>query len=80
MKVKVRFFALYRQVVGAAETPVEVPAGATLSQLWEQAQVLFPGLQGYPLIAAVNGEQRDGTTPIGEGDEVAFLPPFSGGS
>lgn len=80
MKVRVRFFALYRQVVGAAETPVQVPAGATLSQLWEQVQGRFPGLQGYPLIAAVNGEQRDGTTPLSGGDEVAFLPPFSGGS
>jgi molybdopterin synthase catalytic subunit len=79
MKVKVRFFALYRQLSGTAETPVEVPSGATLSQLWEQVQGLFPSLQGYPLIAAVNGEQRNGPTPLQEGDEVAFLPPFSGG-
>jgi molybdopterin synthase catalytic subunit len=80
MKVTVRFFALYRQLVGAAETPVEVPANTTLLQLWERVQALFPGLQGYPLIAAVNGEQHNGVTTLGEGDEVAFLPPFSGGS
>ncbi|MEE9202105.1 MAG: MoaD/ThiS family protein [Dehalococcoidia bacterium] len=79
MKVTVRFFALYRQLVGTAETSVEVPAGATLSQLWEQVQGLFTGLRGYPLMAAVNGEQCDGTTPLSGGDEVAFLPPFSGG-
>jgi molybdopterin synthase catalytic subunit len=79
MKVNARFFALYRQLVGATEAPVDVPGDATLSQLWEQVQGLFPGLQGYPLIAAVNGEQRNGTTRLKEGDEVAFLPPFSGG-
>ncbi len=80
MKVKVHFFALYRQLVGAAETPLEVPPDTTLSRLWEQVQGLFPGLQGYPLMAAINGEQRNGATPLKEGDEVAFLPPFSGGS
>ena len=80
MHLKVHFFALYRQLASSTETPVDLPEGATLSQLWEHVQGMYPGLQGYPLIAAVNGKQRDGPTPLNEGEEVAFLPPFSGGS
>lgn len=80
MKVKVRFFALYRQIAGTAETSLEVPNDLTVSELWERVQGAFPGLRAYPLIAAVNGEQRHGATPLRHGDEVAFLPPFSGGS
>ncbi|MDP6100461.1 MAG: MoaD/ThiS family protein [Dehalococcoidia bacterium] len=79
MRLKVHFFALYRQLASSAETPVDLAEGATLSLLWEHVQGLYPSLQGYPLIAAVNGEQCDGPTPLSEGDKVAFLPPFSGG-
>lgn len=79
MKVRVRFFALYRQVAGTAEAALDIANGATVFQLWERVQGAYPGLRGYPLIAAVNGEQRNGATPLRQGDEVAFLPPFSGG-
>ncbi len=81
MKVKVRFFALYRELVGLRETQVEVPAGSTALDVWrlfaERHSHLAPNLPHTRF--AVNGQYVDPSVPIKEGDEVVFIPPVSGG-
>lgn len=81
MKVKVKFFALYRELVGQRETQADLPPGSTVLDLWslfaESHPQLAPNLPHTRF--AVNGEYTDPNTSLGEGDEVVFIPPVSGG-
>jgi molybdopterin converting factor subunit 1 len=81
MRVKVRLFARLREIVGASEVERDVPAGATLGVVWEQLSTEFPALAPYrsSISAAVNADYVRLQAPVAEGDEVAFLPPVSGG-
>jgi len=81
MKINVKFFALYRQLTGVRETVVEVGDGATVAEVWHQAQTMYPRLQGMSdtLVATVNLEYKSLETRLQDGDEVAFIPPVSGG-
>ena len=76
MRVNIRVFARLRDIVGAAELDRDMPTGATVRQLWE-----FPDASAYAgsLSAAVNTEYAKMETMLHDGDEVAFLPPVSGG-
>ena len=82
MYVTVRFFALHRDVVGAPELELEIPAGTTAGELWAQLSATYPRLSGATrsLMYAVNQSYADAGTELHEGDEVAFIPPVSGGS
>lgn len=81
MQVTVRLFARLRELAGAGELRRDVPAGATVATLWEALAADFPGMRPHAgsVSAAVNQEFARRTTELGEGDEVAFLPPVSGG-
>ena len=81
MRVKVRLFARLREIVGASEVERDVPPDATLAVVWEQLAAEFPALAPYrgSIAAAVNADYARLQAPVGEGDEVAFLPPVSGG-
>lgn len=78
MKVKVRLFALYREAVGGGELEMEVE-GATVGHLLQALRQRFPRLNPHSPVVAVNGEYAGPEATIKEGDEVALLPPFSGG-
>jgi molybdopterin converting factor subunit 1 len=82
MRVTVRLFARLRELAGAGETAVDVPDGATVRAVWEALVAAHPGAAAYEksMSCAVNAEYARMTTPVGEGDEVAFLPPVSGGT
>jgi molybdopterin converting factor subunit 1 len=82
MRVRVRLFARLRDIAGAAELEREVAAGATVRTLWAGLVREFPEMEPYTpsISAAVNAEYSRMTAPIAPGDEVAFLPPVSGGS
>jgi MoaE-MoaD fusion protein len=82
MKIKVLFFGLTHDLTGFEQEQVEVPEGERLEYLWRQYEGRFPGLVGVAgsLLAAVNQEIVDWSRPLRDGDEVAFLPPVSGGS
>ena len=82
MRVTVRHFARLRELAGAGETVVDVPAGATVHAVWEALVAAHPAAAAYEksMSCAVNAEYSRMTTPVGEGDEVAFLPPVSGGT
>jgi molybdopterin synthase sulfur carrier subunit len=79
--VRVRFFAGHRDIVGRAEMEIPQEEGATVGALWEQLTADYPRLAGYTgrLLYAVNQEFARPATELRDGDEVAFIPPVSGG-
>jgi molybdopterin synthase catalytic subunit len=82
MKVKVLFFGLTQDLTGLREEHMEIPEGATLDGLWGRYAARFPRLNelSKTLLLAVNQEVADRAQTLRDGDEVAFLPPVSGGS
>ena len=79
MKVTVRLFARYREIVRDAEITVEVGDGATVVILIEKLVGKYPDFPADPHMVAVNAEYVEPEMILHEGDEVAFFPPFSGG-
>lgn len=82
IQVRVRFFAGHRDIVGQPEITRVLEPGATMGSLWEQLATDYPPLQGYTgrLLYAVNQEFSNSSTLLQDGDEVAFIPPVSGGT
>jgi molybdopterin converting factor subunit 1 len=79
--VTVRLFARLREIAGASELTRNVPEGATAAEVWEAVAGEFSDLRPYgaTISCAVNEDYARLTTRLKEGDEVAFLPPVSGG-
>ena len=77
----VRLFARLREIAGAAELSRDVGAGATIGSVWRQLVQEFPDLAGYErsISTAVNADYARMDHAVHDGDEVAFLPPVSGG-
>jgi molybdopterin converting factor subunit 1 len=82
MFVTIRLFARLREMAGAAELRRELPAGSSARAAWDSLVGQFPEFDDYTkaVSCAVNEEYARMTTPIEDGDEVAFLPPVSGGA
>ncbi|MBI2856528.1 MAG: molybdopterin converting factor subunit 1 [Chloroflexi bacterium] len=80
MKVRVRFFAIYRERAGTSKAEVELPQEATPTDLLAELRSLYPSLpRSDSVLIAVNSQYADPHSPLHEGDEVAFIPPVSGG-
>lgn len=79
MQVKVRFFARYREMTGQGESAVEVEEGTTVAQLLKKLSLGFPELDNRHFLIAVNAEYATLEQPLRHGDEVAIIPPVSGG-
>lgn len=81
MRVTVRLFARLRDLAGTGELQREVPAPATVSSVWQALADEMPALRAYEhtMSVAVNADYCRMTTPVHDGDDVAFLPPVSGG-
>ena len=82
--VTARLFALYREAAGEDRLQVAVPTATTVRELWQHLVAVAPQLQRTSkMIAstayAVNGDWATGDQTLQDGDEVAFLPPVSGG-
>jgi molybdopterin converting factor subunit 1 len=79
--VTVRLFARLRDIVGAGELSRDVTSGASVGTLWRQLVADHPGLAAYErsISSAVNADYARVDHVLSEGDEVAFLPPVSGG-
>ena len=77
----VRLFARLRELAGTGELVREAPAGATVRTVWDSLTADFPALAPYAqsISCAVNADYARMTTAIDDGDEIAFLPPVSGG-
>jgi len=80
-RVKVLFFGRVREVVGRAEDAVDVADGAPIEELFAHYGARHPELARFrpSLVASRNQEFASWSTPLHTGDEVAFLPPVSGG-
>ena len=81
MHVTVRLFARLRDIAGAAELTRDIPPGATIGDLWHALAGEYPELVPYErsISSAVNADYARMTHVLQAGDEVAFLPPVSGG-
>ena len=81
MHVTVRLFARLRELAGASELARDVPDGSTALDVWNGLSDEFPALAGYTraISVAVNEEYARLTASVRDGDEIAFLPPVSGG-
>jgi MoaE-MoaD fusion protein len=82
MRIRVRLFAMQRELAGSREEVLELPAGATIENAWEGIVAKHPLLApGRPSVRfARNAAYAPATTVLEDGDEVAMIPPVSGGS
>ena len=82
MKAKVRLFARLSELAGTRVAEGEVGEGLTAQEVYGALCVQYPGLGELngSVRFAVNGEYVEPGHPVIEGDEVALIPPVSGGS
>jgi molybdopterin converting factor subunit 1 len=81
MRVTVRLFARLRELAGSGELLRDVEDEATVSAVWAALVRDYPAFAEYErsISCAVNEDYARFTTAVRAGDEVAFLPPVSGG-
>ena len=81
IRVKILFFGRLKELAGHAEDSLEFAEGATIEQLFALCAARHPELVKYrsSVVASRNREFAAWDTPLRSGDEVAFLPPVSGG-
>jgi len=81
IQVKVLFFGRLKELTGHAEDSADFADGATIEQLFALYVARYPELAKYrsSVVASRNQEFAAWDTPLRSGDEVAFLPPVSGG-
>ena len=82
VRVRVRLFAMQRELAGVRELRLELPRGATVDDAWAAVAGTVPALApGRAFLRfAVNGSYADPGTMLADGDEVACIPPVSGGA
>jgi molybdopterin converting factor subunit 1 len=80
--VRVRLFARLREQAGIEVEAIELPAGSTVAAVYEALKRAHPGLEANreSVRVAVNQEFAVWDATVADGDEVAFIPPMSGGS
>ena len=82
MRVKVLFFGQLKDIVGCSEDAVDLPPAASLGDVFAHYASRFPKLEALrrSIVLARNQQFSTPDTILVEGDEVAFLPPVSGGT
>ena len=82
IEVRVRLFAIQRELAGRKEVPLELADGASIEDAWSRLVDLLPALaSGRPAVRfARNGVYADPDERLNTGDELACIPPVSGGS
>lgn len=80
--VTLRLFAVFREALGSGTLEREVPAGTTVGQLLARLIDEYPALAGAEATVSfsVNRTYASADTVLHAGDEVAFIPPVSGGA
>ena len=81
MNIKVLFFASFREIVGSPSLNLTVDDDCTTQSLFEILCGLHPQLRlgADQVSVAINKNYVCATSPLKDGDEVAYLPPISGG-
>jgi MoaE-MoaD fusion protein len=82
MRVRVLFFGQFREIADTSEQEFELPAGSSVRDAFSTCASRFPDLNKFRgiAIAARNQEYAAWDAPVQDSDEIAFLPPVSGGS
>src|ERR1700740_977454 len=82
VRIRVLFFGVIRDVVGLREDTLDIADGGNLGSVFEHYAGRFPRLRGMAAstVLALNQQFSSPSAPLAEGDEVALLPPVSGGS
>jgi molybdopterin synthase catalytic subunit len=82
MRIRARLFAVQRELAGTREIALDLADPATIEDAWralvDRVPALAPGREFVRF--ARNGDYADVSTALADGDEVAFIPPVSGGS
>ena len=80
--VRIRLFAIQRELAGTREVRVDLPDGSDVEAAWTALVARHPVLApGRPSVRfARNGEYAEPATLLADGDEVAMIPPVSGGA
>jgi molybdopterin converting factor subunit 1 len=81
MRVTVKLFARLRDIAGSPELTRELAAGSTIGGVWRQLAAEFPAFAPYErsISTALNADYARMDAVVRDGDEIAFLPPVSGG-
>jgi molybdopterin converting factor subunit 1 len=78
--VRIRYFARLRELAGVEIEVAQVPIGTTLADAYEAARSKHPSLPEKAAVRGViNQEFAEWSASVANGDEVAFIPPVSGG-
>jgi MoaE-MoaD fusion protein len=82
MRITLLAFGMLRDLIPAAGSPLDLPEGATVSDLLDRCRALAASEPAVwtSLAVAVNREYARGSHVLADGDEVALLPPVSGGA
>src|ERR1700731_1777986 len=82
MRVRVLFFGRLKDIVGKSEEDADLSEGARVEDLFARYGRTFPELAQFrsSVVASVNQEFAQWKDSLSSGDEVAFLPPVSGGA
>jgi molybdopterin synthase catalytic subunit len=82
VRVRVRLFAIQRELAGTRHVALDLPAGSSVADAWNALvashPVLAPGRSSVRF--ARNGDYADETTALADDDELAVIPPVSGGA
>jgi MoaE-MoaD fusion protein len=77
MRIGVRLFAGLREIAGTRATEIELPRGSTAADVWPALEL---GAEPPGLLVAINKSYAERDSVLADGDEVALIPPVSGGS
>jgi MoaE-MoaD fusion protein len=82
VRVQILFFGLVKDVVGRSQESLEVAEGSSLESVFDNFAERYPKLKELrkSLVLARNQQFSSGAETLGDGDEIAFLPPVSGGA
>lgn len=81
MKVRLLLFAVLRDIAGRNEEVLTLADGTSAADVWETLRREHPRLSGFrqPPLVAINESYAAAGTSLHDGDELAFIPPVSGG-
>jgi molybdopterin converting factor subunit 1 len=81
IRVKVLFFGRLKEILGRSEDSVDLANGAAIETLFASYAAANPALADFraSVVASRNQEFAAWSTPLAANDEIAFLPPVSGG-
>ena len=82
MRVSVQFYARLRELAGCSEWACDIATGATVADVWQAASKQFPAVADLAgsVSCAVNADFSRMDAVVHDGDDIAFLPPVSGGT